>query len=146
MAYSIFTPTGSEFAITPISVPDNAIDTSLYDGTNKLGVQLLGRNAINYGTAVAQNTVQMVSNFAGTVPPSDSIALQGQLWFEVTSSTTGRLWLRTAQGGTYPTGWERIPTVNSSDPQDGDVQVLPGPIISIWGDGAWNQVFPAVYS
>ena len=147
MSYSLFTPTGSQYASTPLTVPDNSIDQALYDSTNKLGVQLLGRNTIDYGTAIAQNTIQMVSNFAGTVAPIPSVALQGQLWFQVTSTTTGQLYVRTAQGGTFPTGWEKIATVNSPNPSDGDVQVLSGPTrINIWANGAWQQVFPAQYS
>jgi len=144
MTYQAYKPTGAN-GLNPVPVPDNAIDTALYDSANKLGVQLIGRNAVDYGTAVAQNTIQMVSNFAGTVPPSATIALQGQLWFNATSSTTGQLYLRTATGGTYPTGWERVPTVNSGTPQDGDIQVV-GSVISIWASGAWQQVFPPQYS
>jgi hypothetical protein len=93
MTYSVYKPTGAN-GLNPIPVPDNAIDTALYDSANKLGVQLIGRNAIDYGTAVAQNTVQMVSNFSGTIRPSDVIALQGQLWFNATSSSGGVLYLR----------------------------------------------------
>lgn len=147
MTYQLYLPTGSN-GLNPIPVPDNTIDTALYDSANKLGVQLIGRNAIDYGTAVAQNTVQMVSNFSGTVLPSDSIALQGQLWFNATSSTAGLLYVRTTantSGGLA--NWSRIPTVNSSNPQNGDVQVLSGPTrVNIYANGAWQQVFPAVYS
>ncbi len=144
MTYSVYKPTGAN-GLNPIPVPDNAIDSALYDSANKLGVQLIGRNAIDYGTAVAQNTVQMVSNFAGTVAPSATIALQGQLWFNATGSSSGKLYLRTATGGTFPTGWEKVSTVNSSTPSDGDIQVV-GAVISIWANGGWQQVFPAVYS
>lgn len=152
MAYSIFTPTGSEHAGTPITVPENAIDLGLYNASNKLGVQLVGRNAIDYGTAVAQNTIQMISNFAGGLPPLSAKALQGQLWFNATSPTAGNLYVRLAVSttpGEFPTGWSRIPLVNSgsSTPQDGDIRTSgTGPTfkIEIWGGGAWNQVFPAI--
>lgn len=159
MAYSIYTPTGSEYAVTPLSVPDNAIDTGLYNSANKLGVQLVGRNAIDYGTAIAQNAIQMVSNFAGTVAPTAAKSFQGQLWFQVTSTTAGLLYLRnsTTSGGEFPSGWEKVVTISSSEtgttpvvnpsgtPKDGDIRVV-GSVISIWANGAYRQIFPAQYS
>lgn len=115
MSYNVFTPPGSKYAITPLTVPDNAIDTAFYDSGNTLGVQLLGRNVIDYGTAIAQNTIQMVSNFAGTVLPNDSIALQGQLWFNALSTTTGNLYVRTTaniSGGTA--NWHQLISLDVS--------------------------------
>lgn len=160
MAYSLFTPTGSEHAVTPITVPDNAIDQGLYNAANKLGVQLIGRNAIDYGTAVAQNTIQMVSNFAGTSPPTAAKSLQGQLWFNATSATAGSLYVRTATtaGGEFPAGWEKFVTINSSSTgtiptvnptpgteRDGDMKIT-GSVISMWAGGGYRQIFPAQYS
>jgi hypothetical protein len=40
----------------------------------------------------------------------------------------------------------QVPLVNPATPKDGDVQVLAGPIISIYATGAWRQIFPAVYA
>lgn len=94
MAYSLYFPTGS--TSTTVSVPDGNIDPAFYDSGSKIGVQLIGQNAINFGQAIAQNTVQMVSNFAGSVVPSDSIALQGQLWFDVSN---GFMYVRTGSTG-----------------------------------------------
>lgn len=159
MAYSVFTPTGSEYAVTPLSVPDNAIDVGLYNSVNKLGIQLVGRNAIDYGTAVAQNTVQIVSNFGGTVAPTAAKSIQGQLWFKVTSTSAGLMYIRnsTTAGGEFPSGWERIATIDAAEtgvfpvvnpsgtPKDGDTQVV-GSVISIYANGGWQQVFPAQYS
>jgi hypothetical protein len=164
MTYSLNKPTGSN-GTNPISVLDNAIDTSFYDSTNKLGLQLVGRNAIDYGTAVAQNTIQMTSNFAGTVVPKPTIALQGQLWFNATSGTSGVLYVRktssTASQPDQPTdisvNWQKVVTVDGSEtgripvvnpsgtPQDGDVKVV-GSVISMYAAGAWRQIFPAIYS
>jgi hypothetical protein len=164
MTYSLNKPTGSN-GTNPISVPDNAIDTSYYDSTNKLGLQLVGRNAIDYGTAVAQNTIQMTSNFAGSVVPKPSIALQGQLWYNATSSTDGVLYVRkTSSTASQPNqatdisvNWEQVVTINGSEtgtipivnpsgtPKDGDIKVV-GSVISIYANGAWRQVFPAIYS
>jgi hypothetical protein len=164
MAYSIYTPTGSEYAVTPLTVPDNAIDTGLYNATNRLGVQLVGRNAIDYGTAIAQNTVQLASNFAGTIAPAAARSLQGQLWFNVTSTSSGTLYVRTSTtaGGEFPSGWERVLSAPTADGDavtvntgatlpptgtTGQVFILSGPTrINMWADGAWRQVFPAVYS
>jgi hypothetical protein len=95
MAYSLYFPTGS--TSTTISVPDGNIDTALYDSGNKIGVQIPGQNAINFGTAIGQNFVQMLSHFAGSVVPSDSISLQGQLWFDVSNGT---MYVRTGTTGT----------------------------------------------
>ena len=157
MTYQLYKPTGAN-GLNPTPVPDNALDTALYDSTNKLGVQLVGRNAIDYGTAIAQNTIQMVTNFAGTVLPGDLIALQGQLWYNATSSTTGSLYVRqTANTSGGILNWEKIVTQSSSEtgttpvinpsgtPKDGDIQVV-GSVISIRAAGAWKQIFPAIYS
>jgi hypothetical protein len=157
MTYSLYTPTGSAHNLVPLTVPDNAIDTALYDSTNKLGVQLVGRNAIDYGTAVAQNTIQMVSNFAGSILPNDTIALQGQLWFNATSTTTGLLYVKTTSTAGGLPNWHKVVTVSSSEtgttpvinpsgtPKDGDMQIV-GSVISIYAAGSWRQVFPAIYS
>jgi len=165
MSYNVYKPTGAT-GTNPIVVPDNAIDGSLYDSTNKVGVQLVGRNAIDYGTAIAQNIVQMTSNFAGSVTPPPGKALQGQLWFNASSSTTGEIYVRkTSSTAAQPnqatdiaTNWQKVVTVagnqtgrpavvnpTSGTEQDGDIQVV-GSVISIWAAGAWRQIFPAVYS
>lgn len=36
--------------------------------------------------------------------------------------------------------------INPSSPKDGDIQILAGPIISIYATGSYRQIFPAVYS
>ena len=151
MSYSLYTPTGSEHAVVPISVPDNAIDQALYDSVNKLGVQFVGRNAVDYGTATAQNFLQLTSNFAGTILPNDTLSQQGQLWFNATSTTAGTLYVKIAAGvglGAGILNWRKVATI--ADPgdvtgYDGQIRVV-GSVISIWAGGVWNQVFPAVYS
>ena len=158
MSYTLYKPTGAN-GTNPVSVADGSVNTtSWYDSTNKLGVQLVGRNAVDYGTAVAQNTLQMVSNFAGTAIPNDSIALQGQLWFNATSSTAGLLYVRnTANLSGGIANWQKVVTVSGTEtgttpvinpsgtPKDGDMQIV-GSVISMWAGGAWRQIFPAVYS
>lgn len=165
MSYNVYKPTGAN-GTNPLVVPDNTIDGSLYDSTNKVGVQLVGRNAIDYGTAIAQNIVQMTSNFAGSVTPIPGKALQGQLWFNATSTTDGVLYIRkTSSTAAQPnqatdisTNWQKVVTVDSSQTgrpalvnptsgteQDGDIRIV-GSVISIWAGGAYRQVFPAIYS
>jgi hypothetical protein len=152
MSYTIYHADG-----TPVIVPDNAIDTTFYNVNAHgagvgIGTQLVGRNAINYGAPVAQNFLQQAENFASTSAfrPTDAFALQGQLWFEKTSNTDGRLYLRASSATTGgDVNWRRIPVTNPTAPTDGDIQVSGTGAtltINIYGDGAWRQVYPAVYS
>lgn len=159
MSYTIYHADGS-----PVVVPDNAIDTTFYNDTAHapgigIGTQLVGRNAINYGAPVAQNFLQMTENFASSAEfrPMNPYALQGQLWFKKAGTNPdadGTLYLRVA-GPSNATesdaNWRRIPVANPGVPNDGDIQVtgsaaLGTLTISIYGDNAWRQVFPAVYS
>lgn len=158
MAYTIYKANG-----TLVSVPDNALDSDFYNpsgGTsgNGLGIRLVGRNTLDYGTAIAQNFLQMTENFASPAAffPSDATAMQGQLWFNTTNSS---LYIRTTantSGGIA--NWSRVAMTSSSSgtipvvyttatltASPGDMQVI-GSVISIWAAGAWQQVFPAVYS
>jgi hypothetical protein len=158
MAYTIYNAAG-----TPFTVADNAIDTQFYNPTANgagkgIGTQLVGRNAIDYGAPVAQTFLQLTENFCGTVLPSDTTAMQGQLWFNRTSGTDGVLYVRNSaatSGGlanwkqvvTIPGGSGRVAVVNptSGSELDGDIRVV-GSVISMWAAGAWRQIFPAVYS
>lgn len=166
MSYTIYHADG-----TPVIVPDNAIDTNFYNANAHgpgvgVGTQLVGRNAINYGAPVAQNFLQLTENFASTAAffPGDAFAMQGQLWFEKTSTTTGVLHVRNSSatsGGlanwsqvivATPAGDVNIRggtvvVVNPTPGQehDGDMLVV-GSVISIWANGAYRQIFPAVYS
>jgi hypothetical protein len=156
MAYTIYKSDG-----TPITVPDNAVDVQFYNPTANgagrgLGTQLVGRNAVDYGAPVAQSFLQITENFAGTVLPSDTTSLVGQLWFDkntsslnvkvTTSSTDIGNWRKLVTTDSTNTG--TVPTVNpSTAPAAGDLQTLSGPTrVNIWADGAWRQVFPAIYS
>lgn len=148
MAYSIRKSDG-----TLVTVADNAIDTDFYNPTGGstglgMGIQLIGRNAIDYGAAVAQSCLQMTENFSSATgtQPIGANALQGQLWYDKTLST---LYVRVTPGvsgaNDLATNWRKIPVLNPVTPADGDIQVV-GAVISIWANGVWNQVFPAVYS
>ena len=166
MSYTIYHADGN-----PVTVPDNAIDTTFYNANAHsagvgIGTQLVGRNAINYGAPVAQNFLQMTENFASNIlyRPADAYALQGQLWFEKTSSTTGNLFVRISSANTGgDVNWRQlvtqssagvidnrggtIPAVNPTSglEEDGDMRIV-GSVISVWANGAWRQIFPAVYS
>jgi hypothetical protein len=148
MAYTLYKASGA-----PVTVPDNALDSDFYNPTGGgsaagLGIRLVGRNTLDYGTAIAQNFLQMTENFA--------TAMQGQLWFNTTNST---LYVRsTANTSGGIANWARVATTTSSTgtipvvyttptltANPGDMQVI-GSVISIWANGAWKQVFPAVYS
>ena len=124
MTYNIYKSDG-----TPVIVEDDAIDFAYYNPTGGgsslagttpaqgLGVQLIGRDTIDYGASIAQNIIQMTENFAsGTgYQPSDTIALQGQLWFNKLSSTSGNLYVRTSGNTTGGmANWNQIATLNSS--------------------------------
>lgn len=147
MAYTIYKADG-----TPVTVPDNTIDSDFYNpntnGVSKgTGTQLIGRNAIDYGAPVAQAFLQLTENFCGpNIPGADTTnPLQGQLWFNKTdSSLYVRVTSNTAGG---MANWKRVVVIDPVSPSDGDIQVLTGPTrINIWANGAWRQVFPAVYS
>lgn len=150
MAYTIHKSDG-----TVVTIADNAIDTDYYDsagGTLSLGqgIQLVGRNAIDYGSAIAQNFLQTTENFAsstGTQPVGD-VVLEGQLWYDNTLKT---LYVRITPPvhlADNMANWAQIGTIADSGAvtgTDGQIKVNGG-VISIWANGAWQQVFPAIYS
>jgi len=148
MAYSIRKSDG-----TLVTVADNAIDTDFYNPTGGstglgMGIQLIGKNAIDYGAAVAQTFLQSTENFSSSTgsQPIGAKALQGQLWYDKSLST---LYVRVTPGvpaaDSLATNWRKITVLNPVTPGDGDIQVI-GAVISIWANGAWQQVFPAIYS
>jgi hypothetical protein len=162
MAYTIHKSDG-----TAISIADNAIDDVFYNSSGGstgagLGVQLVGRNTVGYGAAIAQNILQMTENFCSSITayPSDTTALQGQLWFNRLSTSSGNLYIRIAEGTTLGSGlanWQKLVTVSNSETGtipvvnpsgtaiDGDMQVV-GSVISMYAGGSWRQIFPAIYS
>lgn len=147
MAYNIRKADG-----TLVVVPDNTVDTQFYNPTGGStglgsGLQLIGRNAIDYGAPVAQSFLQLTENFASSAAafPSDATAMQGQLWFNKTDSSLYVRVTGAVSGGLA--NWRRVIVNDPVNPSDGDVQVLSSPTrINIWANGAWQQVFPAIYS
>ena len=149
MAYTIYRSDG-----VAVTVPDNAIDSQFYNATANpgspttgVGIQLNGRNAIDYGAPTAQTWLQMTENFASNgykfqTGPTTDVSLVGQLWFD---KSTLSLYVKVSTLVGIA-GWRKIPVTNPIAPADGDVQVLAGPTISIFAGGVWNQIFPAIYS
>jgi hypothetical protein len=56
----------------------------VHDGTlNKdTHITLVGKNWYGYGEAMAENLLHLLENFASEVPPAESKAVPGQLWFK----------------------------------------------------------------
>lgn len=119
MSYTIYKANG-----TPVVVSESVADFDFFDSTaNSLpnsippvikgkGIQLVGKGTIDYGAAIAQNFVQLTENFASSVPPIDSLALRGQLWF---NSDTGDLYIRKTEslsGGLD--NWAKVSVPNAS--------------------------------
>jgi len=95
MSYTIYRSDG-----TSITIPDGTVDIAYYNPTggssgNGLGTMLVGRNTVNYGSAIAQNFLQLTENFSSASVPADATSLQGQLWFNRLSATSGDMYVRT---------------------------------------------------
>tara|TARA_B100000035_G_C21035608_1_gene570746 strand:+ start:5298 stop:6167 length:870 start_codon:yes stop_codon:yes gene_type:complete len=89
MAYSINKKNGTISVIEG----DLNVETSL---------ELVGKDYFGYGSAIAQNFVKLLENFASDTAPSKPI--EGQVWFDTANS-----FLSVWTGGDYPTGsWSSI--------------------------------------
>jgi hypothetical protein len=158
-----------------INIADDTTNSAeLYDPTGGsidtgMGIQLIGRNKIDYGAPIAQNFLQMTENFASATgtQPVGKYALQGQLWYD---KSLKNLYIRITDGtgsvdtGTFAQNWQQVITVGGSGTsslpivnpgsgteKNGDMKVV-GTVISIWSGGpsgsggSWKQVWPAQYS
>lgn len=131
MAYTIYKADG-----TTVNVTDNTIDQTFYDqnanGAGKgIGQRLIGKSAIGYGAAIAQNFLQLTENYCGTVMPSDTTALQGQLWFNKVSGTSGDLYVRNSAATTGAmNNWTKILTQSALSSGSGSSLVGYDPIIT----------------
>jgi len=143
MAYSIRKSDG-----TLVTVADNAIDSDFYNpigGSTGLGmgIQLIGRNAIDYGAAIAQTFLQLTENFSSSTgtQPIGAKALQGQLWYDQSLSA---LYVRVTPGvplaDSLVANWEQIVTSGSGNaPTASQLQTARN--ISATGDAAWTVSF-----
>lgn len=108
MAYNIYKSDG-----TTVSIPDGAVDQAFNDtsanGGKGIGIQLIGNNSPIYVAPIAQTCLQMTENFCSATIPSDTTALQGQLWFQKSSETDGNLFIRYS-GASFGgiTNWKQI--------------------------------------
>jgi hypothetical protein len=119
MPYTIYNGNGT----TTVTIPDNVIDTTFYDTTNNVGVQIAGRNAINYGQPLGQNLLQMLQNFAGPNRPLPIWSQQGQLWFDTTNQTMNVKF--STSGPTDASNWAQFLTV----PSGGGSVSIPGNLV-----------------
>ena len=80
MSYNLIRTDGS----TLITLGDGYIDSTT-------GVNLVGRNTPSYGDALNENFIRLVENFAGELPPTESIAAlnvqQGTVWWDTLTNT-----------------------------------------------------------
>jgi hypothetical protein len=70
-----------------VNKTDGSILTTLLDGTTntETGLTLIGRNFTSYGEIQNENFVRLLENFAGSIPPGQSVGfapLAGQLWWD----------------------------------------------------------------
>lgn len=94
MTYTIKRTDGTDL----VTIPDQTIDTATL-GT----ISLVGKGAVHYGTAFAENFVYMLENFSSPEAPVNP--LRGQLWYDSGDSVlkvfNGSIWRNVAdQDGT----------------------------------------------
>jgi len=140
MAYTIYNADG-----TTTIVDDNSISQKFYDTVNKVGVQLVGRNAIDYGAPTAQNFLQMLENFAGTHTPGSNgaTAPTGMLWYDLATNT---MKIKTASG------WDAIVssggggggTVTIPDLMSTNIGTVGTPVSNIYVTDVWGGTFHGV--
>lgn len=109
MAYKITKSDGSLLT----NVQDYTTDTST------TSISILGRGAVNYGQALAENSIHMLENFASPTPPENPIV--GQFWFHTLdnsdgSNTKSLMIAKVYVGGDEgePKGWKQIGGTNAS--------------------------------
>ena len=110
---------------TLVTIPDNEVYNTYFNQTGGdtgtgMGIQFIGRNATEYGQAIAQDFLQLQENYASSVIPTDyPKTVRGQLWYckgggsaaqglyvRVNNNTTGGLtnWSRLLTEGTSGVG------------------------------------------
>ena len=140
MAYTIYNADG-----TATIVDDNSISQKFYDTVNKVGVQLVGRNAIDYGAPIAQNFLQTLENFAGTHAPGSNgaVAPVGMLWYDLATNTmkikTASGWDAIVSSGSGGGGTVTIPDLLSTN-----IGTLANPVSNIYVDDVWGGTFHGV--
>jgi len=98
-------------------------------------LNLYGQGTLRYGEKVDEDLVALLENFANTTAPL--LPTSGQLWFD-TAHNTLKVYANDLQ-------WNAFPFVEPTVPKSGDIHVS-GAIVFMYANGAWRQIFPAVYS
>ena len=68
----------------PFSDFANKVSLTVEDGTlnQQTSLKIPGRNSISYGSAIAENFLHLLENFANRIAPNNPV--EGQLWFDST--------------------------------------------------------------
>ncbi len=164
MAYTIRRSDGQT-----VTINDDTTDTIFNPSANGgigTGIQLVGRNKLDYGAPIAQDFLRITENFASSTgtQPQGKYAAQGQLWYD---KSIKNLYMRITEGGsgttdtgTFAQNWQQIITVGGSGTsalpiinpgsgteKDGDIKIVGG-TISMWTSTPappnWRQIYPAL--
>ena len=135
---AIITNTAYTVARSPLNGADNLASTSEISVlANDLNVEttlsLVGKDLINYGEAIAQNSVKLLENFASSIAPVTPT--EGQMWWDtgVTEVTGGtkinenkalKIWHITTPGGTVPGAGGQWLTLHSLNNGVMDIAVI----------------------
>jgi microcystin-dependent protein len=122
MPYTIKYTDPTKPAVEVFDNTTNSTDTSL---------KFSGRNTTSYGTAIAENFLHLLENFAGAIKPTSPI--EGQLWYNNVDNT---LYVNDGSG---ENGWQTASGVRS-----GTAQPTTGKAGDIWVDTNNQQIF--IYS
>lgn len=95
-----------------VTVPDQTVDTVTTSLT------LIGKNSNAYGTALNDNFVALLENFASGFEPRSPLV--GQLWF---NTTAGRMYYFTENYQFRPVGSPVVSSVQPSNPVAGDMWI-----------------------
>ena len=136
--------TRSDTTLPSTRVYFNTIDRST-------SLSLIGQNAPGYGSAIAENFLHLLENFASPNPQSSPIA--GQLWYDTANSVVGKGQLKIHDGGTWgPVNGTWIQdldplitvSVNQRAPTIGELWVeTSGMQLKIFNGQTWSLVGPA---
>ena len=114
MSYNIYKSDGTTVTIVN-SIVNQSFNEPAANSGKGLGIRLPGLGSAEYTPSIFQDILQITENFCGATPPSDATALQGQLWFQKISPTSGTLYVRrtnSVSGGLA--NWDQFITGNTS--------------------------------